>query len=63
MIPRSFFEELIQNKDYNFSRYNFFLVNYFLSKNKTTEAKKIIKSNREEYNSNLLIKETENFFK
>jgi len=38
------------------------LVNYFLFKNKTAEAKKIIKNYREEYNSNLLIKETENFF-
>ena len=37
-----FFEEIIQNNDYNFSRYNFFLINYLLSKNKTIEAKKII---------------------
>ena len=28
------FEELIQDKDYNFSRYNFFLTNYLLSKKK-----------------------------
>ena len=58
---QKFFEEVIQNKDYNFSRYNFFLINYLLFKNKTAEAKKIIKNNKEEYNSNLLIKETENF--
>ena len=59
---QKFFEEIIQNKDYNLSRYNFFLINYLLFKNKITDVKKIIKSSREEYNSNLLIKETENFF-
>ena len=55
------FEELVQDKDYNFSRYNFFLTNYLLFKDKTTEAKKIIQNARKKYNSNLLIKETENF--
>jgi len=59
---QKFFEEIIQDKDYNFSRYNFFLINYLLFKNKITDAEKIIKNSREKYNSNLLIKETENFF-
>ena len=54
------FEEIIQDKNYNFSRYNFFLANYYLFKNKNVEAKKIIKNGREKHNSNLLIKETEN---
>ena len=56
------FEELIRNKDYNFSRYNFFLANYLLFNNKIEEAKKVIRNSRKEYNSNLLIKQTENFF-
>jgi len=56
-----FFEEIIQDKDYNFSRYSFFLANYFLSKNNVTGAKKVIKDGREKYDSNLLIKQTENF--
>jgi len=56
------FEELINNKDYNFSRYNFFLTNYLLFNNKIMEAKKVIENSRKEYNSNLLIKQTENFF-
>jgi len=56
-------EELIGNTDYNFSRYNFFLINYLLSKNKIDEAKKIIKKSRNEYKSNLLLKQTEFFFK
>jgi len=54
-------EELIENEDYNFSRYNFFLVNYLLSKNKIMEAKKIIKNSRKKYSSNLLIRQTEFF--
>ena len=55
------FEELIQSEDYNFSRYNFFLTNYLLHKNKTIEAKKTIQNARKKYNSNLLIKQAENF--
>jgi hypothetical protein len=55
-------EELIEDEDFNFSRYNFFLVNYLLSKNKIIEAKKIIQNSRKKYSSNLLIKQTEFFF-
>ena len=58
-----FFEEIIQDKDYNFSRYNFFLANYFLFNNKEKDAIKIIKNIREKNSSNLLIKETETFLK
>ena len=58
---QKFLEELIENENYNFSRYNFFLVNYLLSKNKTIEAKKIIQNNRKKYSSNLLIRQTEFF--
>ena len=56
------FRELIQDDTYNFSRYNFFLVNYLLFKDKTIEAKKIIQNSRKEHSSNLLIKQTEVFF-
>ena len=56
------FEEIIQDKDYNFLRYNFFLINHFLYKNKNLEAKKIIAKSRGEDDSNLLLKETESFF-
>ena len=55
------FIQLIENEDYNFSRYNFFLINYFLYKNRINDAKEIVKNSREKYNSNLIIKETENF--
>ena len=60
---QSYFQEIIQNKDYNFSRYNFFLANYFLFNNKENDATEIIQRARKKYNSNLLIKETENFLK
>ena len=56
------FEEIIENENYNFSRYNFFLINYLLSKNNTVEAKKVIQNSRKKYSSNLLIKQTEIFF-
>jgi len=58
-----FFEDVINNKDYNFSRYNFFLANYFLFQNKEKEALKIIKNVRKKNRSNLLIEETENLLK
>jgi len=55
------FEHLIDNEDFTFSRYNFFLANYLLFKNKNIEAKKIISLSRKTYNSNLLIEQAENF--
>ena len=55
------FEDLVQDGNYNFSRYNYFLANYLLFNNKTDEAKKIIAESREKYNSNLLIEQTESF--
>ena len=55
-------EELIEDENYNFSRYNFFLINYLLSKNEILQAKKIIQDSRKKYSSNLLIKQTEFFF-
>ena len=56
-------ENLITKKSYNFSRYNFFLINYLLSKNNTKEAVNIVENARKKYNSNLLIKQTEIYLK
>ena len=56
------FEELTYDKDYNLTRYNFFLINYLLLNNNTIEAKKIIKNDKEGLDSNLLIKQTKFFF-
>ena len=55
------FEEIIQNEEYDFARYNFFMVNYFLFNNENEKAKETIKKSSEKYSSNLLIRETENF--
>ena len=55
------YKEIIQDKDYNFLRYNFFLTNYFLHKNNNSEAKKIINQNKNENDTNLLLKETKDF--
>ena len=56
------FEKLIKNnEDYSFSRYNFFLINYFLSKNEKVAARILASYSRNIYNSNLLIKQAENF--
>ncbi len=55
------FKELSDSKDYNFSRYNFFLANYFLHEKKIMEARKIIELSRKKHGSNLLLRQTENF--
>ena len=54
------FRELIENEDYDFSRYSFFLVSTLLHDNKNLEAKKIIDNLREKHFSNLLINQTGN---
>ena len=55
------YKELIKNKDYDFSRYNFFLANYLLFQNDLDEAKNIITESRKKDGSNLLIKQSEIF--
>ena len=55
------FVNLLKNERYNFSRYNFFLINYLLSKNKKLEAKKLADKSNKEFRDNLLIKQTKNY--
>ena len=55
------FNNIIQSQDSSFSRYNFFLANHLLYKNKNNEAAKTINISRKANNSNLLIKQSENF--
>ena len=62
METESSFRELIENENYDFSRYNFFLINYLISKDKNLDAKKKILESRARHDTNLLLKETENFF-
>ncbi len=56
------FKTLIEEKDYNFSRYNFFLINYLLSKNEIKKAQKVLQESLEKNQSNLLLKQTSYFF-
>ena len=56
-----YFQDLLNDEDYNFSRYSFFYINYLLHKTKKTEAEKIIAKSRKKYSSNLLLRETEIF--
>ena len=55
------FKNLVDNKDQAFSRYNFFLANYLLHKDKEEEAKTIINSSMKKHSSNILLKQSENF--
>ena len=55
------YKQLIDDKNYVFSRYNFFLGNYLLHKNKNQKAKEIILRSSKSYNSNVLLKQTEKF--
>ncbi len=55
------FRKLIQDEDYNYSRYNFFLANYLMLDNKHIEAQKVILESRKLYKTNLLIRQAENF--
>ena len=57
----SSFRKLITNKQYSFSRYNFFLVNYFISIKNEMAAKRLLESEKNIYNSNLLIQQARNF--
>ena len=59
----SAFSDLSSTKQLSFSRYNFFLANYLLSKNKNKSAETVIENSRDLFSSNLLIKETEIFLK
>ena len=40
------FKKLVENEEYDFSRYNFFLVNSLLHRNKNSEAKKAISESK-----------------
>jgi tetratricopeptide (TPR) repeat protein len=55
------FKELVDDARIDYSRYNFFLINYLLFKNKNQEVQKVIDKARKAHNSNLLIKQTEKF--
>ena len=49
------FQNIINNKKSNFSRYHFFFANYLANKKKISQAKKVINVASETYPRNLLI--------
>ena len=55
------YKKLINNKDFNLSRYKVFFSNYFLHKNNNKAALSLVKSNKDKLNSNLLLKQSEFF--
>jgi len=57
------FEKIIKNKDYSFSRYNFFLANYLISKDKNVAAEIFLNEKEDLEISSLLIKQSFDFLK
>ena len=55
------YNRLVKDEENSFSRYNFFLTNYLISKNKTGEGKILINKGIDFHNSNLLIRQLDNF--
>ena len=55
------YKKLINNKDFNLSRYKVFFSNYFLHKKNNKAALSLVKSNKDKLNSNLLLKQSEFF--
>ena len=57
------FEQLIGNKknESSFSRYNYFLANHLISKEEILAAEVLICNSSNLYNSNLLIRQSDNF--
>ena len=62
-IPEAYeaYNNLINDKDSNFFRYNFFLANYLLHNDRNLEAQTILSSDRNLNNSNMLIRQAKNF--
>ena len=55
------FAKLVEDEDYSFSRYNFFLANYLISKKENLAAEILIRDVKNSNDSNLLIKQTLDF--
>jgi len=57
------FEKVIGNENTGFSRYNFFLANYFILKNKIKSAELLLEKSSDVHDSNLLLKQANIFVK
>ncbi len=54
------FMSLLNNKNFNFSRYDFFISNYYFNKKDNEKALKLINLSKEKYPTNLLITQFKN---
>ena len=54
------FMSLLNNKNFNFSRYDFFISNYYFNKKDNEKALKLINLSKEKYPTNLLISQFKN---
>ena len=61
-VEESFFK-IINPNTLNFSRYNFFYINFLISKNRYNEALEISEKNNDILNINLLLNQTRNWLK
>ena len=55
------YNDLVNDEDENFFRYNFFLANYLLHNDRNIEVQTILSQDRNLNNSNLLIRQADNF--
>jgi tetratricopeptide (TPR) repeat protein len=57
------FLRIINPDTLNFTRYNFFYINFLVSKNRHNEALKVLKKNNDVFNTNLLLDQTKSWLK
>jgi len=57
------FLRIINPDTLNFTRYNFFYINFLVSKNRNDEALKILEKNNDIFNTNLLLNQTKSLLK
>ena len=57
------FLRIINPDTLNFTRYNFFYINFLVSKNRNNEALKVLEKNNDRFNTNLLLDQTKSWLK
>jgi tetratricopeptide (TPR) repeat protein len=57
------FLKIINPDTLNFTRYNFFYINFLVSKNRNNEALKVLGKNNDIFNTNLLLEQTKSWLK
>jgi len=57
------FLRIINPDTLNFTRYNFFYINFLVSKNRSNEALKVLDKNNDIFNTNLLLDQTKSWLK